>query len=80
MPEREPWEISTILNAQVEAAQHIRDCSRCRRLFRTAYEATFEVALGTITRSLTIGSLPAWSVTNETLPELRRCTNWPIRA
>jgi hypothetical protein len=79
MSEDQSGEIRIVLNAQVEAARHIRDCPRCRRLFRTAYEATYEAAWDSGKR-VTADTLLAWSGRNDALPELQRCISWPTKA
>ena len=68
---KESAEIAAALNAQVEAAQHIRDCAPCHRLFRAAYEAAYQQF------SLPVSDRFPWSITNKLLPELRECENWP---
>ncbi|MGA9722929.1 MAG: hypothetical protein WBQ86_10760 [Candidatus Binatus sp.] len=57
-----------VLNAQVAAAEHVRDCDKCRHLFEIAYEEfDSEMLLG----------LNAFFVMTQILPELRRCPDWP---
>ncbi len=56
------------LNAQVAAAEHVRDCDKCRHLFEIAYEeADSEMVLG----------LNPFFVMTQILRELRRCPDWP---
>jgi hypothetical protein len=68
---KESAEIAAALNAQVEAAQHIRDCALCHRLFRAAYEAAYQQF------SLPVSDRFPWGITYKLLPELRRCEDWP---
>jgi hypothetical protein len=57
-----------VLNAQVAAAEHVRDCDKCRHLFEIAYkEADSGMVLG----------LNSFFVMTQILQELRRCPNWP---
>jgi hypothetical protein len=57
-----------VLNAQVAAAEHVRDCDKCRHLFEIAYEeADSEMVLG----------LNPFFVMTQILPELRSCPDWP---
>jgi hypothetical protein len=62
----------------VTAAQHIRDCARCRRVFEATFEAigeTDNVAKG-LPEQLPAAPNP-WRVINEALRELRVCKGWP---
>jgi hypothetical protein len=57
-----------ILNAQVAAAEHVRDFDKCRHLFEIAYEeGDSEMGLG----------LNPFFVMTQILDELRRCPEWP---
>jgi hypothetical protein len=57
-----------VLNAQVAAAEHVRDCDKCRHLFEIEHEeADSEMVLG----------LNPFFVMTQILPELRRCPDWP---
>ena len=62
------WMSDIVLNAQVAAAEHVRDCDKCRHLFEIAYEeADLEMVLG----------LNPFFVMTQILEELRRCPDWP---
>jgi hypothetical protein len=62
------WVSEIVLNVQVAAAEHVRDCGKCRHLFEIAYEeADSEMVLG----------LNPFFVTTQILRELRRCPDWP---
>jgi len=62
------WMSDMMLNAQVAAAEHVRDCDKCRHLFEIAYEeADSEMLLG----------LNAFFVMTQIIRELRRCPDWP---
>jgi hypothetical protein len=56
-----------VLNAQVAAAEHVRDCGKCRHLFEVAYE---EADLGMACPS-------PFFVMDQIIRELRRCPDWP---
>jgi hypothetical protein len=58
------------LDALVDAADHIRDCARCRRIFRVAHDV---VVAGENRHR----EFRPWGLTNRLLPELRRCGAWP---
>ena len=66
----EYW-LAMFLNAQVKAAEHVRDCARCRRLFKTALEEVLNGATTSVSESM------PWKITNDLLPELRICKDWP---
>ena len=62
------WISDLLLNGQVAAAEHLRDCGKCRHLFEVAYEeADSGMVLG----------LNAFFVTTQIIRELRRCPDWP---
>jgi hypothetical protein len=62
------WMSELMLNAQVAAAEHVRDCDKCRHLFEIAYEeADSEMLLG----------LNPFFVMTQIVRELRRCPDWP---
>jgi hypothetical protein len=62
------WMSEMMLNAQVAAAEHVRDCDKCRHLFEIAYEeADSEMVLG----------LNPFFVMTQIVRELRRCPDWP---
>ena len=61
-----------LLNAQAQAAEHIRSCSRCQRLFLVAFEAAAEQ----LDQAATIHS-EVWLLTRELLREFRQCSDWP---
>lgn len=63
------------LNAQVAAAEHVRDCDKCRHLFEIAYE---EAALSdkVVYSEIVLGPTPFFVMT-QILRELRKCPNWP---
>jgi hypothetical protein len=56
-----------LLNAQVVAAEHVRDCGKCRHLFEIAYEeADSEMFVAN-----------PFFVMDQIIRELRRCPDWP---
>jgi hypothetical protein len=59
------------LKAQAEAAEHIRTCPRCERLFLVAYEATVDQM------KVMVFPSKVWLITMELLPEFRQCSSWP---
>ncbi len=63
------------LNAQVVAAEHVRDCDRCRHLFEVAYD---EAALSetVVYSEMVLGPNPFFVVT-QIMRELRQCHDWP---
>ena len=65
------------LNAQVAAAEHVRDCNRCRHLFEIAYEETAlsDNLVPNISEIVT-GPNPFFVMT-QILRELRSCPDWP---
>jgi len=64
----EAWELA--VHAMIEATTHIRDCSRCGRVFAAAHDA---VGVGP-TR---FDEFRPWGLVSLILPELRRCNAWP---
>jgi len=72
------------LNALAEAAQHIRTCNRCERIFLTAYDAyTERLAEGERANSemqYAMHPSDVWSMTKEILVDLRQCESWPKMA
>jgi hypothetical protein len=64
-----------LLNAQVAAAEHVRDCARCRHLFEVAYEET-ELSEHLVISEKVLYPSP-FSVMAQILRELRRCPDWP---
>ena len=67
--------IGIVLNAQVAAAEHVRDCDKCRHLFEIAYEET-ELSEHLIISEKVLYPSP-FSVMAQILRELRRCPDWP---
>ena len=62
------WISEILLNSQVAAAEHVRDCDKCRHLFEVAYEeADSGMLLG----------LNPFFVMTQIIRELRRCPDWP---
>lgn len=61
-----------LLKIQAQAAEHIRGCSRCERLFLVAFEATAEQ----LDQAPTLHS-EVWLLTRELLREFRQCSDWP---
>jgi hypothetical protein len=57
-----------VLNAQVAAAEHVRDCDKCRHLFEIAYEE--------VDSEWGLGPNPFFVMT-QILEDLRRCPDWP---
>ena len=69
-----------ILKAQVRAAEHIRDCARCRLLFEIAYEETDfsdDLVLSFSEKIDIPNPLCAFFVTSQIIRELRLCPDWP---
>ncbi|MBV8135431.1 MAG: hypothetical protein JO121_07300 [Deltaproteobacteria bacterium] len=64
----EAWDLA--VHALVEATTHIRDCSRCGRMFAAAHDAVG----GGATR---FEEFRPWGLVNLILPELRQCNAWP---
>jgi hypothetical protein len=65
------------LNAQVAAAEHVRDCNRCRHLFEIAYEETaLSDNLVPNFSEIVTGPNPFFVMT-QILRELRSCPDWP---
>jgi hypothetical protein len=65
------------LNAQVAAAEHVRDCDRCRHLFEAAYEeTTLSDNLVSNFSQIVAGPNP-FVVMTQILRELRSCPDWP---
>ena len=67
--------IGIALNAQVAAAEHVRDCAQCRHLFEVAYEET-ELSEHLVISEKVLYPSP-FSVMAQILRELRRCPDWP---
>jgi hypothetical protein len=68
------------LKGQAEAAEHIRICPRCERLFLVAYEASADRLGGlypNLPRALAIPSTDVWLITKDLLREFRQCQGWP---
>jgi hypothetical protein len=70
------------LKAQVLAAEHIRTCRRCERVFLIGFEAhveQWEKAKGLIGGRPVLNIDPAevWVITKELLREFRECPDWP---
>ena len=64
--------IGLLLKAQVAAAEHIRDCDRCRRLFEVAIEEAAQSG------NESLGSaFNPFQVTAHIRLELRACPDWP---
>ncbi len=63
------------LNAQVAAAEHVRDCERCRHLFEVAFEET-ELSDNLIVSENVLYPNPFFVMT-QILRELRSCPSWP---
>ena len=57
-----------MLNAQVAAAEHVRDCDKCRHFFEVAYEEADS--------EMVPGPSPFFVMT-QIIRELRRCPDWP---
>jgi predicted anti-sigma-YlaC factor YlaD len=66
---------SVALNAQVAAAEHVRDCDKCRRLFEIAFEEA-ELSDHLVVSENVMYPNPFFVMT-QILRELRRCPNWP---
>ena len=64
----EAWELA--VHALIEATVHIRDCSRCGRVFAAAHDA---VGVG----APRFDEFRPWGLVSLILPELRRCNAWP---
>ena len=63
------------LKAQVAAAEHVRDCDKCRHLFEIAYEeAEFS---DNLVMSEEIRYPSPFFVMTQILRELRSCPDWP---
>jgi len=65
----------TALDTQVAAAEHIRACGACRRMFEVAYEEMVKSGFGNYS-DMVVGPNP-FQVTVEIMPELRSCPDWP---
>ena len=68
------------VEAQVKAAEHIRDCNRCRHLFEIAYEETAlsdNVVLDFSEGSTTPNPFNPFFVTSQIMRELHSCPKWP---
>jgi predicted anti-sigma-YlaC factor YlaD len=63
------------LDTQVAAAEHIRDCDACRRMFEVAYEEMRRLGFANYS-DMVVGPNP-FELTVQILPELRSCPNWP---
>jgi hypothetical protein len=62
------WISVIALDAQVAAAEHVRDCDKCRHLFEVAYEEADS--------EMVPGPNPFFVMT-QIIRELRRCPEWP---
>jgi hypothetical protein len=63
-----------VLNAQVAAAEHVRDCAKCRHLFEVAFD---EADLSDqVCSEMVVGPNPFFVMT-QILRELRSCPDWP---
>jgi hypothetical protein len=63
------------LNAQVSAAEHVRDCARCCHLFEVAFDEA-ELSDQVVYSEMVVGPNPFFVMT-QILRELRRCPGWP---
>jgi predicted anti-sigma-YlaC factor YlaD len=63
------------LGTQVAAAEHIRACDACRRMFVVAYEEMRRLSFGNYAE-MVVGPNP-FEVTVQILRELRSCPDWP---
>jgi hypothetical protein len=62
------------LKAQVAAAEHVRDCDKCRHLFEVAFE---EAESDQVVYSEEVPGPNPFFVMTQILRELRRCPDWP---
>jgi hypothetical protein len=70
--------IAKALTAQVAAAEHIRDCDRCRHLFGIAYDETNQAENRALNFPEKWGGAPSpLNVSVQILRELRDCPDWP---
>lgn len=67
--------IPVALNAQVAAAEHVRDCDKCRHLFEIAFEEA-ELSDHLVVSENVMYPNPFFVMT-QILRELRRCPDWP---
>lgn len=71
------------LDAQVRAAQHIRDCERCSQIFLIAYDEAFTNLRDTLDSSEALATLEtgpnAFRLTADVWIELRKCPDWNTR-
>ena len=68
-----------VLNAQVAAAEHVRDCARCRHLFEVAFdeaELSDQVVYSETGQNGGFITNPFFVMT-QILRELRSCPDWP---
>jgi hypothetical protein len=63
------------LKGQVAAAEHVRDCDKCRHLFEIAYEEAL-LSDELVYSEKVLGPNPFFVMT-QILRELRACPNWP---
>jgi|HubBroStandDraft_6_1064221.scaffolds.fasta_scaffold434712_1 hypothetical protein len=72
------------LRKQAEALEHIRNCSRCERLFVASYGSHVENEQldrerleipGPLALGVPVSKI--WLITHELLRDLRRCKDWP---
>jgi hypothetical protein len=77
LPRKAPLELwgRILLKAQVQAAEHIRDCPRCERLFLVAFEAADSEWIEL--NQVKTGASDGWAIIKELLPEFRQCGGWP---
>ena len=64
-----------MLNAQVAASEHVRDCDRCRHLFEVAYEMS--ALSDNLVISEDVSGPNPFFVMTQILRELRSCPDWP---
>jgi predicted anti-sigma-YlaC factor YlaD len=64
-----------VLNAQVAAAEHVRDCASCRHLFEVAFDEA-ELSDQVVYSEMVVGPSPFFVMT-QILRELRSCPEWP---
>lgn len=68
------------LKVQAAAAEHLRDCERCRHLFEVAYEETmllFENEPPNLAEGQFFAAVNPFNVTAQIRRELRACPDWP---
>ena len=62
------------IDRMIAAAEHIRDCERCRRLYGVAFDTVLEPLRE---RNPTLYWEFPFAVLEECLGELRDCEDWP---